>query len=138
MYYTGISPEVYKSLEDMGLLPKGGFFFSEWAEARVYKNGRFQFNLLSAHWITSFSWLNPFDDFLLPPGICGIKGFCFVICLPLQLDLLAHSFPSKTPFHLMEWEICTSPSLHLSFSAFCPNDFHLHICMIKSFRFHKI
>lgn len=34
-YYTGISPEVYKSFEDMGSLPKGGFFFSEWAEDKV-------------------------------------------------------------------------------------------------------
>nr|KAF6382487.1 hypothetical protein mPipKuh1_008852 [Pipistrellus kuhlii] len=134
-YYTEIFPEGYKFSEDMNLLTKGGFFFSEWAEDKVHKNGCPKFNLLSTHGIASFSRLKPFDDFLLPPGICGIKGFCFVFCLPLQPDLLAHSFPSEIPFHLLELEVCTSPSLHVKFYAFCLNDFHPHICLINCFFF---
>lgn len=137
-YYTGISPEVYKSFEDVVLLSKRRFFFSEWGEDKLYKNRSSQVNLFSAHRTSSFSWLKPFDDFLLPPGTFSIKGFCFVFCLPLQPNLLAHSFPSQTPLHLLEMEICTSPWLHVGYSAFWLNDVHLHICMMKCFLSYKI
>ena len=130
-YYTGISPEVYKSFEDMGSLSKGGFLFSESDEDKVCVNGWSQFSLLSAQGTTSFSWLKPFDDILLPPGTFGIKGFCFDFCLPLQLNLLAHSFPFQTLFHLLEMEICTSPCPQVSFSVIFPYDSHLHIYMIN-------
>lgn len=114
-YYIGISPEVYKSFEGMSPLSKGGFFFSELSEDKVCEDGPSQFNLLSAQGTTSSCWLKPFDDFLLPLGIFSIKGFCFVFCLPLQPNLLAHSFAFQTPFLLLEMEICTPPCLHVKF-----------------------
>lgn len=92
----------------MGSLSKGGFLFSERDENKTCVNGCSQFNLLSAQGTTSFSWLKPFDGFLLPPGTFGIKGFCFDFSVPLQLNLLAHPFPFQTLFHLLEWK-----SVHL-------------------------